>query len=162
MNKNEVIKHPILTEKTYAQMSEGVYTFAVDRRTNKAEVKKVIEHIFEVKVERVNILNVNKKATKLGRFEGFTKAYKKAIVKLADGQINIFPEEATEAPVQEVEVKAKEAKAEKKEMSDAEKRAAEKIAAKKATKEEVKTETKVEEKPAKEEVKTETKVEETK
>ena len=155
MNKNEVIKHPILTEKTYAQMSEGVYTFAVDRRTNKAEVKKVIEHIFEVKVERVNILNVNKKATKLGRFEGFTKAYKKAIVKLADGQINIFPEEATEAPVQEVEVKAKEAKAEKKEMSDAEKRAAEKIAAKKATKEEVKTE-------AKEEVKTETKVEETK
>ena len=122
MNVNEVIKHPILTEKTYAQMAEGVYTFSVDVRTNRAEVKKAVEFIFGVKVEKVNIISVPKKATKLGRSQGFTNRIKKAIVYLADGAINIFPDDVASAPVVE------EVKEETKEMSAAEKRAAEKLA----------------------------------
>ena len=124
MHLNEVIKHPILSEKTYQQMASGVYTFAVDFKTNKAEVKKVVEHIFDVKVEKVNIQTVQKKPKRIGRFNGFTNRYKKAIVTLVEGHvINIFPEEAVE--------EVKPTKEEKpKEMSEAEKKAAEKIAAK--------------------------------
>ena len=131
MNINEVIKYPILTEKTYAQMSENVYTFAVDRRTNKVEVKKTVEFIFGVKVGKVNIFNVPKKATKLGRSHGFTNAYKKAIVYLTEGKINIFPDDepVTETKKEKI-TKAKD----KPKMSDAEKRAAEKIAKKEAAK----------------------------
>ena len=141
MRIDEVIKYPILSEKTYAKMAEGVYTFAVDFRTNKAEVKKVVEHIFDVKVEKVNIMLVDKKPKSLGRFQGFTNRYKKAIVKLVDGQnINIFPEEATQE-ASKVEVK----ETKKAEMSEAEKKAAAKIAAKAQAKEEaVKAETKKE------------------
>lgn len=139
MNINEVIKYPILSEKTYQQMATGVYTFAVDFRTNKAEVKRVVEYIFDVKVGKVNIMTVDKKAKKIGRFAGFTNRYKKAIVTLTEGTINIFPEEV-EAPVETKEAKKAE-KAEKVEMSDAEKKAAEKIAAKAKAKEaEAKTE----------------------
>ena len=65
MNVNEVIKYPILSEKTYAQMANGIYAFAVDIRTNKVEVKKSIEFIFEVKVKKVNIINIDKKPKSL-------------------------------------------------------------------------------------------------
>ena len=171
MNINEVIKYPILSEKSYQQMATGVYTFAVDFRTNKAEVKKVVEHIFDVKVGRVNIMTVQKKAKKVGRFEGMTNRYKKAIVTVTEGTINIFPEEVEEVK----ETKEVKDKAVKTEMSDAEKKAAAKIAAmaeaktesKEKVKAPVKEETKVEA-PVVEEVKTqapakeETKVEEVK
>ncbi len=130
MNRNEVIKYPILTEKSYALMGQGVYTFAVDRRTNKTEVKKTIEFIFGVKVAKVNIANVAKKATKLGRYAGFTNAYKRAVITLKEGQINIFPEEA---PVQEAPKAAKEVKND--EPSEAELKAAAKIKAKAEAKE---------------------------
>ncbi|CAM9143388.1 50S ribosomal protein L23 [Mycoplasma marinum] len=131
MNRNEVIKYPILTEKTYAQMGNGIYTFAVDRRTNKVEVKKTVEFIFGVKVARVNIANVAKKPTKLGRFAGFTTSYKRAVITLKEGQINIFPDEAVaqEAPKAEI----KETKNEK--PSEAELKAAAKIQAKAKAKE---------------------------
>lgn len=148
MNVNEVIKYPILSEKTYMQMANNVYTFAVDFRTNKAEVKKVVEFIFDVKVEKVNIATVQKKPKKLGRFEGFTNRYKRAVVTLKEGQINIFPDEA---PATEAKP-AKESKKESKEISAAEKKAADKIAAKLAEKEA----------KAKPEAKEETKAEETK
>ncbi|MCK5806888.1 MAG: 50S ribosomal protein L23, partial [Mycoplasmataceae bacterium] len=127
MNINDVIKYPLLTEKTYAQMSKNIYTFAVDFRTNKSEVKKVVEHIFDVKVEKVNIMTVQKKAKKVGRYAGFTNRYKKAIVTLAEGTINLFPEEAEEVKSTKKTVAKKETSTE---MSEAEKRAAAKIAAK--------------------------------
>lgn len=129
MNVNNVIKYPILSEKTYAQMQNGVYTFAVDTRTNKTEIKKAVEFIFDVKVDRVNVINYDKKEKRVGKFQGYTNAVKKAIVYLADGQINIFPEEviAPEAPVAAEEVKSG--------PTEAEIKAAEKIAAKAAEKE---------------------------
>ncbi|WP_215742800.1 50S ribosomal protein L23 [Mesomycoplasma hyorhinis] len=112
MNINEIIKAPLLTEKTHLQMSENVYTFKVDRRTNRAEVKKAVEHIFDVKVAKVNIFNVPKKPKKLGRFHGFTNAYKKAIVTISQGSINFYPEDTQEEKEEklraEQETKAKE------------------------------------------------------
>ncbi|MCU4117300.1 50S ribosomal protein L23 [Mycoplasma zalophi] len=124
MNINEVIKYPVLTEKTYQQMHEqNVYTFAVDRRTNKVEVRKAVEFIFNVKVEKVNIIKVSKKPKRIGRFQGFTKAYKKALVYLVDGNsISFFPNE--EENKKEVNVSKEETT---KELSEAEKKAAAKI-----------------------------------
>ncbi len=125
MNRNEVIKYPILSEKTYAQMENNVFTFAVDFRTNKIEVKKTVEFIFGVKVKKVNIATVAKKPTKLGRFAGFTNRYKKAVITLSEGTINLFPEES---PTPKESTKP--IKEESTGPSEAEKKAAAKIAAK--------------------------------
>lgn len=102
MNINEVIKYPVLTEKSeIARTNQNVYTFVVDKRTNKIEVKKAVEFIFDVKVKRVNIINYDKKPAKLGRFAGFTNAVKKAIVYLDENsKIVLFAEEANEAKKQ--------------------------------------------------------------
>ncbi|QJG67145.1 50S ribosomal protein L23 [Mycoplasma phocoenae] len=127
MKLNDIIKYPILTEKTYQQMSDEnhrVITFAVDKRTNKVEVRKAVEFIFNVKVEKVNILKVNRKAKRVGRFSGYTSAYKKAMVFLAAGsEINFFPEDVKSEEVKETKAVA----TQNNELSDAEKKAAEKI-----------------------------------
>ncbi|CAC13759.1 50S RIBOSOMAL PROTEIN L23 [Mycoplasmopsis pulmonis] len=127
---SEVIKYPILTEKTYGLMEKGIYTFAVSPKTHKIEIKKAVEFIFNVKVEKVSIINIDKKPKRVGRFNGFTNSVKKAYVYLAQGNsINLFPQD----PSVEQELKTKEVEAESaktKKASDAEKRAAEKIAAK--------------------------------
>ncbi len=82
----EIIKTPIITEKTAHQMmEENVYTFEVDFRANKIEVKQAIEEIFDVKVERVNVINCKAKKRRVGRYEGKTNRVRKAIVKLAEG-----------------------------------------------------------------------------
>ncbi|CAT04823.1 50S ribosomal protein L23 [Mesomycoplasma conjunctivae] len=119
MNINEIIKAPILTEKTYELMSKRVYVFKVDRRTNRAEVKKAVAYIFNVEVEKVNIFNVPKKAKRLGRFNGFTSSYKKAFVTLREGfAINLYEDDAPqveETKNVELEAKSKEKEAQNKE-----------------------------------------------
>ncbi|BDX52562.1 50S ribosomal protein L23 [Metamycoplasma equirhinis] len=127
MNINEVIKYPVLTEKSeIARSNDNVYTFVVDKRTNKIEVKKAVEFIFDVKVLKVNIQNYDKKPAKLGRFSGFKNAVKKAIVYLdKNSKIVLFAEEAKEA-AKEAKEKQKTEKVEK-EVSEAELKAAEKI-----------------------------------
>lgn len=127
MEMNQIIKKPLLTEKTYKLMDSGTYTFIVNKDANKIEVKNAVEFIFDVTVGRVNIIKVPKKPKKVGRYSGFVPGYKKAIVTLSKGQINFFPEDnisKTNAKKPEKEIKKSEAKV----MSDAEKRAAEKIA----------------------------------
>lgn len=90
-NPRDIVKRPIITEKTSDLMAENKYTFAVDVRSNKVEVKQAIEAIFNVKVESVNIINVKPKAKRVGRHSGYKARVKKAIVKLAEGQsIEIF------------------------------------------------------------------------
>ncbi|XBE78054.1 50S ribosomal protein L23 [Mesomycoplasma ovipneumoniae] len=99
MNVNNIIKGPILTEKSYQLMSQGVYSFKVSPTTNRSETKKAVEYIFNVKVEKVNIFTVPKKEKKLGKSRGFSTKYKKAFVKLKSGYtINLFEDEA---PAQE-------------------------------------------------------------
>ena len=82
----DIIQAPIITEKTMAMKeSDNKYTFKVAKSANKVEIKKAVEEIFKVKVISVNTLNVLPKRKRVGRYEGFTPAYKKAIVKLAEG-----------------------------------------------------------------------------
>ncbi|MDW2930715.1 50S ribosomal protein L23 [Mesomycoplasma ovipneumoniae] len=98
MNVNNIIKGPILTEKSYQLMSQGVYSFKVSPTTNRSETKKAVEYIFNVKVEKVNIFTVPKKEKKLGKSRGFSTKYKKAFVKLKPGYtINLFENETPAA-----------------------------------------------------------------
>ena len=91
----DVLKKPVLTEKSLAlQTEENKYTFDVDLDANKTEVKIAVEKLFNVKVEKVNIMNVKHKAKRMGIYEGKTNKRRKAIVKLAEGnEINYFGEE---------------------------------------------------------------------
>ncbi|PKK97353.1 MAG: 50S ribosomal protein L23 [Tenericutes bacterium HGW-Tenericutes-3] len=83
----DIIKAPIITEQSTKLIeSQNRYTFKVDKKANKVEIKKAVEIIFNVKVLSVNTVNVLPKYKKMGKYEGFKPAYKKAVVKLAEGQ----------------------------------------------------------------------------
>lgn len=92
MHPYEVLRRPLLTEKTNLQSdTENRYSFEVDRRANKLQVKDAVEKAFNVQVEAVNIINVPSKTRRLGRQLGHRPGWKKAIVKLAAGQrIQLF------------------------------------------------------------------------
>jgi len=86
------IKQPWVTEKAVASSGMGKYVFVVDKKTNKSEIKKAVELIYGVKVEKVNTTNIKGKAKRLGRSMGKTSGLKKAIVALKKGQkIDIIP-----------------------------------------------------------------------
>jgi large subunit ribosomal protein L23 len=82
-NPRDIIKRPIITERTSDMMEDNKYAFEVDVRSNKTEIKKAIEDIFDVDVVNVNTINVRKKPKRFGRHSGFTARRKKAIVKLS-------------------------------------------------------------------------------
>lgn len=134
---NNVIKYPILTEKSEILRSDAnLYTFAVDVKATKVQVRQAIEFIFDVKVLSVNIVNYDKKPASLGRSKGFKSAVKKAYVKLdPKSKIILFAEEEKALKEQNNKAKAN-VDAKPKEMSEAEKRAAEKIAKAKVAKSE--------------------------
>ncbi len=84
MTAYDIIKKPLLSEKSYAGISDKRYTFVVDKDANKIQIKQAVEEIFKVKVKQVNTLTVKGKEksqnTKKGRTVGKTSDYKKAIV----------------------------------------------------------------------------------
>ena len=84
-NYRDIIKAPIITEKTTALNENNVVTFSVDVKANKTQIKQAVESIFNVKVESVNVINVHPKKKRVGRYSGYTKKVKKAIVKLKEG-----------------------------------------------------------------------------
>lgn len=84
-NYRDIIKSPIITEKSAALAQNNVITFSVDVKANKTQIKQAIEKIFDVKVESVNTINVKPKKKRVGRYAGKTNRVKKAIVKLAEG-----------------------------------------------------------------------------
>lgn len=90
MEAREVLKRPVITERSSEQMAEQKYTFEVDTRANKTEVKDAVESIFGVKVSNVNIMNVKGKKKRVGRYTGLTNKRRKAIVTLAEGEIELF------------------------------------------------------------------------
>ena len=92
MNKWEIIKGPIITEKSNDLLEkENKYTFKVALEANKVEIKQAIEEIFNVKVVDINTVRVLPKRRRVGKYEGYRSAYKKAIVKLAkDDKIDAF------------------------------------------------------------------------
>ncbi len=81
----EIIKAPVITEKTNNLSSNNVYVFKVDRKANKTEIKQVIENKWNVKVESVNTTNTKAKRRRVGKYTGYTTPYKKAYVKLKEG-----------------------------------------------------------------------------
>lgn len=89
----DVIKYPILTDKTTKLLEENQYCFAVKSKANKDDIKNAIEYIFKVRVKKVRTLNITKQKRNLGRFQGGKKHYKKAIIKLhLEDTINLFAE----------------------------------------------------------------------
>lgn len=85
MNYRDIIKAPIITEKSSDLAKENVIVFSVDIRANKTQIKQAVENIFDVKVESVNTINVKPKTKRVGRYPGKTNKVKKAIVKLKEG-----------------------------------------------------------------------------
>nr|YP_010952009.1 50S ribosomal protein L23 [Laurencia obtusa]WMP12948.1 50S ribosomal protein L23 [Laurencia obtusa] len=87
----DIVKYPIITDKTTKDIENNVYCFQVDKNSNKSEIKKAIENIFEVKIEKINTSMSPPKTKRVGRFKGKVKRYKKAIVKLENSYtINLF------------------------------------------------------------------------
>ncbi|SFU68732.1 50S ribosomal protein L23 [Alicyclobacillus macrosporangiidus] len=84
MDPRDLIKRPIITERSTELMEERKYVFEVDRRANKTEIRQAIEKLFGVKVEQVNTMRVPGKQKRVGRFVGRTPERKKAIVKLTE------------------------------------------------------------------------------
>ncbi len=92
MLASEIIKRPIITEKSMLLVEQqNQYTFSVDKRANKIQIKKAIEELFDVKVTKVNKINSIHKKKRVGQHSGFKPAVTKAIVTLAEGnKIEIF------------------------------------------------------------------------
>mgnify|MGYP002513623663 CR=1 FL=1 len=81
-----VIKAPVVTEKSAALSADGKkLVLKVAKDANKIQIKQAVEKIFNVKVTNVNTVNVRAKKKRVGRYEGTTKAYKKAYITLAEG-----------------------------------------------------------------------------
>ncbi len=82
MLAQDVIIKPLLTEKAYTGIADKKYSFIVAKSANKTEIKLAVEKVFGVKVESVNTVNCKGKLKRMGRNEGYTPDYKKAIVQL--------------------------------------------------------------------------------
>ena len=99
MHLSEVILRPVVTEQSMLAIDDNKYTFEVDRRANKTHIKQSVEAMFEgAKVAKINTINVDGKAKRMGRYQGFTRKYKKAVVTLtADSKrIELFGEDDAE------------------------------------------------------------------
>ncbi|NLJ34163.1 MAG: 50S ribosomal protein L23 [Firmicutes bacterium] len=90
----DIIRKPLLTEKAMRLMEENKYTFEVDRRANKYEIKQAVETVFKVKVKKVQTLQMPAKPKRMGRHVGQRPAWKKAIVTLKEGHTIPFFEGA--------------------------------------------------------------------
>jgi len=83
----QVIIRPVITERSYDQISMNRYTFEVAKNANKVEIGQAVEAIFGVTVLKVNTLNVKGKPKRVRYVKGLTRTWKKAVVTLADGDV---------------------------------------------------------------------------
>jgi large subunit ribosomal protein L23 len=91
MEARQIILEPIVSEKSYALMADGKYTFRIDDRAHKTQVARAVEEIFGVTVREVRTMKVRAKPKRRGMHSGRTRSWKKAIVKLAPGdRIELF------------------------------------------------------------------------
>lgn len=89
MTSYEIIKKPIITENSMDQMADRKYTFEVAKEANKVEIKKAVEEIFGVKVEKVTTMRVLGKVKRMGANSGKRPDWKKAVVKLTENSKTI-------------------------------------------------------------------------
>ena len=91
MNSFDILRRPIITEKSTDMQERGRYVFEVARRATKLEIKRAVEEAFDVKVVKVNTMNVRPKRRRFGPRLTVQRSSKKAIVSLAPGEtITIF------------------------------------------------------------------------
>jgi large subunit ribosomal protein L23 len=97
VDPRHVIIRPVVSEKSYALMAEGKYTFRVHDRAHKLQIAQAIEEIFDVHVREVRTAKVNSKPKRRGLHSGRSRSWKKAIVQLAPGErIELFEGAAVE------------------------------------------------------------------
>ena len=96
MNAQQIIRQPIISEKSYALIAENKYTFRVNARAHKTQIRAAVEEIFNVRVVDVRTMRLKPKPKRRGWTAGHTRAWKKAIVELAPGErIELFEGAAT-------------------------------------------------------------------
>lgn len=91
LHPNQILLAPVVSEKSYSLQSDRKYTFKVHQDAHKTQVRQAVEQLFEVRVESVNIVKVQAKPKRRGTIKGTKAGWKKAIVKLREGEtIDIF------------------------------------------------------------------------
>jgi large subunit ribosomal protein L23 len=91
LHPSEVLIRPVISEKSYEQITQNQYTFRVHKDAHKTQVRQAVEQLFDVKVQRVNIVKVQPKPKRRGLHKGTKPGWKKAIVQLRQGDsIEIF------------------------------------------------------------------------
>ena len=92
MDPHQIIIRPVISEKSYNLIeTQNQYTFQVDRRANKNQIKRAVEEAFDVKVRKVNTVNVKSKPKRQGLTRGRTPSWKKVVIRLAeDERIELF------------------------------------------------------------------------
>ena len=91
MDARNVLIRPVISEKSYALIAEGKYTFRVNDRAHKTQIAQAVEEIFDVQVAAVRTAKVHAKPKRRGLHQGRTRAWKKAVVQLAPGErIELF------------------------------------------------------------------------
>ena len=88
MNANEIIRRPLMTEKSSIMRETGanIIAFEVDPGANKIQVKDAVEELFKVKVDEVRLFNVRGKMKRMGRWAGKRRDWRKAYVRLKEGE----------------------------------------------------------------------------
>ena len=90
---SDVIRRPLITEKATNALEINQYTFEVDHRAAKPDIKAAIEKLFNVRVIGISTMNPPRRTRRIGRFSGKRSQVKKAVVRLAEGNtIQLFPE----------------------------------------------------------------------
>ena len=91
LHPSEVLLAPVVSEKSYAQIADRKYTFKVHKDAHKTQIRQAVEQLFDVQVEDVKVLKVQAKPKRRGLVRGVRPGWKKAVVKLREGQeIQIF------------------------------------------------------------------------
>jgi len=91
VDARQIIVRPVVSEKSYALMAEGKYTFRVHDRAHKLQIAQAVEEIFDVRVAAVRTAKVHSKPKRRGLQSGRTRSWKKAVVQLAAGdRIELF------------------------------------------------------------------------
>jgi large subunit ribosomal protein L23 len=91
LHPNEVLLAPVVSEKSYSLIADRKYSFRIHPEAHKTQVRQAVEELFDVKVERVNIVHVRPKPKKRGLFRGRKPGWKKAVVQVREGDaIEIF------------------------------------------------------------------------
>ena len=91
MDAREILIAPVVSEKSYSLIEESKYSFRVHEKAHKTQIRQAVEELFDVKVERVNVVKVQPKPKRRGLQRGKKPGWKKAVVRLREGdRIEIF------------------------------------------------------------------------